>query len=52
MIQNIRTGFKQYITNHYLKNEIDENQNKIEQAKKDIVALNEEIIVTEESGRR
>lgn len=25
MIQNIRTGFKQYITNHYLKNEIDEN---------------------------
>ena len=25
MIQNIRTGFKQYITNQYLKNEIEEN---------------------------
>ena len=29
MIQNIRTGFKQYITNHYLKNEIDENYEKL-----------------------
>lgn len=25
MAQNIRTGFRQYINNHYLKNEIDEN---------------------------
>lgn len=25
MTQNIRTGFRQYINNHYLKNEIDEN---------------------------
>ena len=29
MIQNVRTGFKQYITNHYLKNEIDENYEKL-----------------------
>lgn len=29
MIQNIRAGFKQYITNHYLKNEIDENYEKL-----------------------
>lgn len=29
MIQNIKTGFKQYITNHYLKNEIEENYEKL-----------------------
>lgn len=29
MTQNIRMGFKDYINNHYLKNEIDENYQKI-----------------------
>lgn len=36
MIQNIRTGFKQYITNHYLKNDIDE---KYEELKLEISSL-------------
>lgn len=29
LAQNIRTGFKEYINNHYLKNEIDENYDQI-----------------------
>ncbi len=29
MLQNIKDGFKQYITNHYLKKEIDENYEKL-----------------------
>lgn len=31
MAQNIRYGLKQYIDNHYLKNEIDENYNKLKE---------------------
>ena len=31
MAQNIRYGLKEYINNHYLKNEIDENYNKLKE---------------------
>ncbi|MEG0825967.1 MAG: metal ABC transporter substrate-binding protein [Bacilli bacterium] len=40
MTQNIRTGFRQYITNHYLKNEIDE---KYEELKLEISNLDAKI---------
>ena len=31
MIQNVRYGLKEYINNHYLKNQIDENYNKLKE---------------------
>jgi zinc transport system substrate-binding protein len=47
LAQNIRTGFKEYINNHYLKNEIDENY---EQLKIDVSNLDAKLKLMIESA--
>ena len=47
LAQNIRTGFKEYINNHYLKNEIDENY---EQLKLDVSNLDAKLKLMIESA--
>ena len=44
LAQNIRTGFKEYINNHYLKNEIDENY---EQLKLDVSNLDAKLKIND-----